>query len=152
MNMSLQKNISLLTTDDSVFIARCRDLYEKTLGSSTHDVYAQSKNLLLLFGSGAVIASSFLTPHAGTSSVKEYAQIGSERDRKEWEKYNTGYLKQTINRLLDQGYLEHSRVGTRTVIEISESGKQKVLSFALEKEGPVKGKNGTDDGAWFSMT
>ena len=82
--MASPKKSQSLTTDDSAFISLCRDLYEKNMSLSTHDVYAQSKELLLLFGSGALIASSFLTPHAGASSGKSSAGIGTGRDQKEW--------------------------------------------------------------------
>lgn len=143
--MAKTKKAVILTTDDSTFIALCRDLYEKNVDPSTHDVYAQSKNLLLLFGSGAVISSSFLTPHAG-SAGKEINLVGQPRDQREWKKFNTGYLKQTIDRLLAQGYLEYAKEHGIEVIAISDEGRRKILSFAIEKEGPVRSKKW--DGKW----
>lgn len=91
--------------------------------------YAAVKTVLLLLGAGAAISSVFLAPN---SAVVLQKLLPNDPQWEQWKQFNTSYLKRTLKRLEQQNHVEITRQNNDTVVTLTQSGKRKVLKFALE--------------------
>ncbi len=85
------------------------------------------RDVLKLLSIGIVLAATFIMP--GTAVLlKEYSRFKLEKDRKEWEKFNSWRLRQVIKRLHKEKVVEvkHGEV------KITDKGRQKLIRFELD--------------------
>ncbi len=104
-----------------------RDLFKKK--------YAPIGEVLKLIGTGAFIAGSFAVPTL-PMALKPF--LKNEDEYEIWKKFNIPYLKRTLERLERQRLVEIKEGNKYQTIEITESGKRRILKFALEELGVEK--------------
>jgi len=94
--------------------------------------YVRVKEILTLLASGALLATAFIMP--GIAKILPRPGQDYEKDWKEWKKFNSSYLRRTLERLKRQKLVEiqEGEKGV-TTIKITASGKRKVLKYALEE-------------------
>src|SRR3990167_11186631 len=85
--------------------------------------------LLLLLGTGAVLATLITVPGSG-KALKYFLPKKSDWD--EWKEFNEGYLKRTIKRLEKSKNVKISNEGGFGIVELTESGRKKVLRLGLD--------------------
>lgn len=87
------------------------------------------KQVLALLGMG-----SFLTLSVAVPSLPE--MVGPILDAKSdrgWKKFNYWYLMRTLKRLRKQKVVRFKTVGDKTIIELTNKGKKKILKYSLEE-------------------
>ncbi|RJQ26865.1 hypothetical protein C4577_02535 [Candidatus Parcubacteria bacterium] len=100
------------------------------------------KDVLKLLAVGTVMATVLLFPGiAGVSYfLKKEEQEKWKNDKKEWEKYNLGRLRQLLKRLQQQKVIEIKN----GIVNITEKGSKRLLKYDLD-EIKLKEKR---DGKW----
>ena len=89
-------------------------------------VSPKTKEVLLMIGAGAFIASAMLIPCLPLAA-KPFISYKREQDYKKWQKFNLPRLKWVLKRLESQKEIE---VKGEQVI-LTEKGKRKILKFNL---------------------
>lgn len=91
--------------------------------------YAGTKDVLELVGAGAFLAASLVAPKFSTV----FKSLIKDRDASEpWRRFNIPYLKRTLHRLEKQKLVTISQENGVGVVEITDSGRHKILRFSLD--------------------
>ncbi|OGG05046.1 hypothetical protein A2Z33_07230 [Candidatus Gottesmanbacteria bacterium RBG_16_52_11] len=131
--------------DQEIVVRLCESLIRTSKAQSAAQQLIRTQRILQYFGMGITIAAAFLAPRSATGIGKSILSDQRDSEIREWEKYNTGYLKQTLRRLEKQKLIERVRQDGREVLKISATGRTKVLYNALESLGLTSKKW---DGFW----
>lgn len=114
--------------------------------------YAPAKEVLTLLAGGTLLAASLVMP--GLSEGLKYFIHDdlrwSEKDKKEWKKYNHAYLAKTIKRLERQKLVEIEEEGNLQMVKITNRGRKRVLKYALEELEIKRPKMW--NGKWYFVT
>ena len=89
--------------------------------------YVRVKEILTLLASGALLATAFIMP--GIAKILPRPGQDYEKDWKEWKKFNSSYLRRTLERLKRQKLVEiqEGEKGVTTIkITASEIGRAHV--------------------------
>lgn len=92
--------------------------------------YAPVKEVLKLVGAGAFLAASLAVPNL-PKALKPL--LISDQDYEVWKRFNIPYLKRTLRRLEAQKWVEISEENKQQVVSITETGKRRILKYALEE-------------------
>lgn len=107
--------------------------------------YAPAKEVLKLVGAGAFLTASIVMPNLPLA-LRPFLDHKRKNEHEVWKRFNIPYLKRTIQRLEKQKLVEiEIREGMQTV-KISERGRLRILSFALDELEIKKPK--IWDGLW----
>jgi hypothetical protein len=104
--------------------------------------YAEAEEILKLVGAGVFLAAAVVAPNL----PKVLKPLWNKEEWGAWKRFNIPYLKRTISRLEKQKLVVVRTDGGSQVVEITESGKRRVLRLALN-ELTVK-KPSSWDGYW----
>lgn len=111
-----------------------------------HRRYAPVKHILTFIGAAGIVGLSvFIAPTAAVIA-KPFLD---EEDRKKynaWKKYNPSYLRSSIKRLHKSKCVEIRNQYGEEVITLTESGRRKILKYALDDLSIEKQKHW--DGRW----
>jgi len=134
-----------ITQENDDFQKLCQSLLRTSEVIRHNEVSVSQMRVLTYIGMGLSLAASFLSPRAGLTIGNSLYKSMTYKDRKEWKKYNAGYLRQTLRRLENQKLIERSLIDGEEVLIITNKGKTKILHSALEN---TKIKTGNWDGKW----
>lgn len=109
--------------------------------------YAPAKEILKLVGAGAFLAASLAFPTL-PMALKPF--INNANEYEAWKRFNIPYLKRTLKRLEQQKLVEIDEENNVQVIKITNSGRRKILKFAIDELAVKKPKNW--DGKWTLIT
>ncbi|MCX6783723.1 MAG: hypothetical protein NT141_01455 [candidate division WWE3 bacterium] len=91
--------------------------------------YAGVKEVLGLVGAGAFLAASLVAPKFS----RVFKSLINDPDAPEpWRRFNIPYLKRTLVRLEKQKLVTIREEKGVSVVEITNSGRRKILKFALD--------------------
>jgi len=107
-------------------------LKRKLLREERERKYAKVKEVLTILASGTLLATAFIMP--GVAKILPRPGQDYKKDWKEWKRFNSSYLRRTLERLKRQKLVEiqEGEKGV-TTIKITAPGKRKVLKYALEE-------------------
>ena len=94
------------------------------------------KDILILLGEGAFLASSIVFPGipiiaSKLLKINEYVKkAGSHKD---WQKFNLWRLRQILKRMKDAEYVEIKEENGLSVVKITKKGQDKILRYNIEK-------------------
>jgi len=94
------------------------------------------KEVLTMLGLGVFLSVSIIFPGLPiiAKTVVDIARDEETRKRqKEWEKFNLWRLRQLIKRMQDSKYVEIKEENGIPIIKITQKGKNRLLSYDLEK-------------------
>lgn len=92
--------------------------------------YASAKMVLKLVGAGVFLAASIAIPNLPLA-LKPF--LVREDDYKAWKRFNIPYLKRTLRRLEKQKLVDIGEEGGTQVVKITNTGKRKILKFAIDE-------------------
>lgn len=119
-------------------------LLDKKMAREDRDSkYAPVKNILVLLGKGAILSAALLAPKSASILLP---LVEKSSDYNEWKKYNTSYLRRTLERLENQKVVKIVKEGDMQVIRLSANGKRKILKYSLDSLEIEKPKHW--DGKW----
>lgn len=93
--------------------------------------YGTVKNVLKLVGLGAFFAASIVMPNLPLA-LKPFIDYKRKEEYEAWKRFNIPYLKRTLYRLKKQKLLEITEDKGMQVVALTESGKRKVLKYAID--------------------
>lgn len=96
----------------------------------------KTKDVLILLGIGTFLAASIVAPGlpmAAKPVIDYYKKRQQEKERKEWNRFNQGRLKQLLKRLYDQKVIDITEDGENSCLKLTNKGKTKFLKFKLEE-------------------
>lgn len=96
----------------------------------------KTKEVLTLLGVGAFLTASIIAPGlpiAAKPIVEYYKNRQREKERREWNRFDQGRLKQLLKRLYDQKVIEITEDGENSCLKLTDKGKTKFLKFKLEE-------------------
>lgn len=105
--------------------------------------YTSAKTVLKLVGVGVFLAASIAMPNLPLV-LKPFMK--NENEFEAWKRFNIPYLKRTLRRLEKQKLVEIGEEGETQVVKITDSGKRRILKFAID-EVEIK-KPRIWDGKW----
>lgn len=77
--------------------------------------------------------------------IKPFLDEKRRKDENEWKKFNTWRLRQVLNRMHQQRFVEVIEENGTQIVKISEKGRKKLLKYDLET---MELKNKNWDGKW----
>ncbi|MCX6784305.1 MAG: hypothetical protein NT141_04580 [candidate division WWE3 bacterium] len=90
--------------------------------------YAGTKEVIEMVGAGAFLAASLIAPKFSTV----FKSVIKDWDAPEpWRRFNIPYLKRTLGRLEKQKLVTIREENGSSVVEITASGRRKILKFSL---------------------
>lgn len=92
--------------------------------------YAKAATVLKLVGAGAFLAASIAMPNL-PRALKPF--LKNENEFEVWKRFNIPYLKRTLIRLEKQKLVNTKTEGNTQIVELTSSGRKKVLRFALDE-------------------
>lgn len=105
--------------------------------------YTPVKNILMLVGAGVFLAASLAIPNLPLA-LKPF--LKNQDEYESWKKFNIPYLKRTLRRLEKQKLIEISNQKDFQIVRITESGKRRILKYAIDELSIEKPKFW--DGRW----
>lgn len=105
--------------------------------------YASIKTILTLVGTGVFLTASLAIPNLPLA-LKPFLKNQDEYDA--WKRFNIPYLKRTLRRLEKQKLVEVSNEKDFQIVRITESGKRRILKYAIDELSIEKPKFW--DGKW----
>lgn len=87
------------------------------------------KQVLALLGMGSFLALSVAVP----TLPEMVGPILDAKSDRGWKKFNYWYLMRTLKRLRKQKVVRFKTVGDKTIIELTNKGKKKILKYSLEE-------------------
>jgi len=125
-----KKSFQITIENTNILIQDLSDrLYEQFKNEQRTIKYAAVKEVLALLGKGILLPALFIAPGLGKAFKNTRF---SEKEFVNWKKFNTSYLRRTITKLENQKYVEKTMYKGCEIIKITESGKKRVLKFALD--------------------
>ena len=109
----------------------CQSLLRTTNRQERAEKYAKVALVLKLVGAGAFIAASFAFPTL-PRALKPFLRT-DKWNNEAWKRFNLRYLKRTLARLEREKLVEISKKDGADVVILTESGKRRVLKFALNE-------------------
>lgn len=109
--------------------------------------YAPIKDILKLVGAGAFLAASLAFPTL-PMAIKPFLKNPEEYEA--WKRFNIPYLKRTLQRLEEQKLVEISEEKNVQVVKITNSGRRKILRFAIDELALKKPHSW--NGSWTLVT
>lgn len=110
----------------------CQSLLRKIDQQERTEKYAKVALVLKLVGAGAFIAASFAFPTL-PMVLKPFLNPNHHDNDQSWKRFNLSYLKRTLARLEQAKLVEISKEGDAEVITLTQSGKRRVLKYALDE-------------------
>lgn len=123
------ENIPLSKTTESLIEEIAKSLTKKIDREVFNKKYAPVKHVLLLIGAGVFLAASIVVPNLPLA-LKPFLKNREEYEA--WKRFNIPYLKRTLNRLKQQKLVEIIEEETQ-IVKITESGKRRILKYAIEE-------------------
>lgn len=105
--------------------------------------YASTKTVLKLVGAGMFLVASLAVPNL-PRALKPF--LSHKKSYEAWKRFNIPYLKRTLKRLEKQKLVEMSEEGGTQIVKITDRGKRKILTFAID--GLKIERPQTWDGRW----
>lgn len=93
------------------------------------------KEITILLGTGVAVTALFAFPALGIiakTALDIHDEIKRKKEKREWEKYNTGRLREVLKRLHQQKIVEIKTINGQDVVALTEKGKTKYLKYKLE--------------------
>lgn len=110
-----------------------------------HRRYAPVKHILTLLGVAGVVGLSLISPSAAVLA-KPFLDEEQKKRYGVWKQYNPSYLRSSIKRLQNRKYVEITEQGGEEVVTLTETGKRRILKYALNDLSIEKPKQW--DGRW----
>lgn len=107
--------------------------------------YAPVRTILILVGAGMFLGASVFMPNL-PMALKPFLDHKRKSEYKAWKRFNLPYLKRTLNRLEKQKIVEIDQKENQQIVKITDSGKRKILKFAIDELAVEKSK--IWDGKW----
>ena len=111
--------------------------------------YAPVKTVLTLVGAGLFLGASVIMPTLPLA-LKPFLDYKRKEEFEAWKRFNLPYLKRTLSRLEKQKLVEFDEKDGIQIVKITDSGKRKVLKFALDELALEKPK--IWDGKWYVVS
>lgn len=92
--------------------------------------YAPAREILKLVGAGVFLAASIAMPNL-PRAIKPF--LINENEFEVWKRFNISYLKRTLRRLEKEKLIEFDEEHDMQVVKITESGKKRIVRFALDE-------------------
>ncbi len=102
------------------------------------NLYPTAKEVLKLLSLGVVLGAATLVAPGLGEAFRYYS-------KSKWRKYRPSYLKRTVKRLLDRELVSIKEAGSKSIVKLTEKGKQKVLEFSFDE---IKIPERDWDGRW----
>lgn len=107
--------------------------------------YAPIKAVLTLVGTGLFLGASVIIPNLPLA-LKPFLDQKRKEEFETWKRFNIPYLRRTLMRLEKQKLVELDEKEGIQIVKITDSGKRKILKFALDELAVEKPK--IWDGKW----
>ena len=94
------------------------------------------KDILILLGEGAFLASSIVFPGIpiiASKLLKINEYVKKTGNHKDWQKFNLWRLRQILKRMKDAEYVEIKEENGLSVVKITKKGQDKILRYNIEK-------------------
>lgn len=141
-------NLPLTRETEGEIATLCQSLLRNINQQERAQKYAKVALVLKLVGAGAFIAASFAFPTL-PMALKPFLNT-NKGNNKAWKRFNLRYLKRTLARLEREKLVETSKEGDAEVVTLTESGKRRVLKFALDEIAIEKPKSW--DETWWIVS
>jgi len=109
--------------------------------------YVSTREVLKIIGAGLFLGASLMAPNL-PKALKPYAKDSADFEL--WKRFNIPYLKRTLHRLEKQKLVESSEENGKQIVKITDSGRRRVLKFALDEIEIKKPKKW--DGKWVLVS
>lgn len=109
--------------------------------------YARAADVLKLVGAGMFLAGVIVAPGLALA-LKPFIKKENEYDI--WKRFNIPYLKRTLARLEKQRLVEIGEQQGMQVVKITQSGKRRILKFAIDELAVKKPTNW--NGQWMIVS
>lgn len=124
------ENLSVSPISETLIADIASNLAKQITKKDFEKKYTPIKNVLLFAGAGVFLAASLAIPNLPLV-LKPFMKDKDEYEV--WKRFNIPYLKRTLRRLEKQKLVEISEgVNTQTV-KITESGKRRILKYAIDE-------------------
>lgn len=137
------ENLSTSPIKESLIADVARNLARQMDKKDFEKKYTPVKNVLMLVGAGVFLAASLAIPNLPLA-LKPF--INNQDEYKVWKRFNISYLKRTLYRLEKQKLVEFSESEGFEIVKITESGKRRILKYAIDQLSIEKPK--LWDGKW----
>lgn len=111
--------------------------------------YAPVKTVLVLVGTGLFLGASLVIPNLPLA-LKPFLDQKRKDEAKIWKRFNIPYLKRTLMRLEKQKLVKLDEKDGMQIVTITDSGKRKILKFALDELAVEKPR--IWDGKWYLVS
>ncbi|KKR31499.1 MAG: hypothetical protein UT63_C0068G0009 [Candidatus Gottesmanbacteria bacterium GW2011_GWC2_39_8] len=92
--------------------------------------YARAGDILKLVGAGVFLAASVAVPNLPLV-LKPF--LKNDQEPQAWKRFNIPLLKRTLTRLEEEKYVEIGVENGIQIVKITNSGRQKILKYALDE-------------------
>src|SRR3989344_5088488 len=116
-------------TDQQLSII-CKLLERKFRNEERRNKYAPVKEVLTLLGKGALLTMLLIAPGTAQAVRK---QIYKQKSDDSWKRYNSSYLRRTIENLGRQRCIKIVDESDSCAVSLTERGKHRVLKYALDE-------------------
>ena len=116
-------------TDQQLSII-CKLLERKFRNEERRNKYAPVKEVLTLLGKGALLTMLLIAPGTAQAVRK---QIYKQKSDDSWKRYNSSYLRRTIENLGRQRCIKIVDESDSCAVSLTERGKHGVLKYALDE-------------------
>lgn len=137
------ENLSVSPINESLIADVARNLARQIDKKDFEKKYTPVKNVLMLVGAGVFLAASLAVPNLPLA-LKPF--INNQDEYNVWKRFNISYLKRTLRRLEKQKLVEFSESEGLEIVKITESGKRRILKYAIDQLSIEKPKFW--DGKW----
>lgn len=111
--------------------------------------YASVKTILTLVGAGLFLGASVIMSNLPLA-LKPFLDHKRKEEFESWKRFNIPYLRRTLMRLEKQKLVELDEKEGIQIVKITDSGKRKILKFALDELAVEKPR--IWDGRWHLVS
>lgn len=121
----------LTPTSDGIFLTKelSRLILQQRADKKENDRNEKINRLLLLLGTGALLATAIALPNAGR--VLKYF-LPKKSDWNDWQEFNEGYLRKAIKRLDKLKVIRISERDGVGFVKLTDRGRKKIIRLGLE--------------------
>ena len=137
------------TVKDSTLVEISKTLTKQIDKEIFEKKYTPVKTVLALIGAGLFLGASVIIPNLPLA-LKPFLDHKRRQDYEAWKRFNIPYLRRTLSRLEKQKLIEIDEKDGMQIVKITDSGKRKILKFAIEELAVEKPK--IWDGKWYLIS
>lgn len=142
------ENLPLTPEIEREVATLCQSLLRNIDQQERAEKYAKVALVLKLVGAGAFIVASLAFPTL-PMAIKPFLST-DRKDGEAWKRFNLRYLKRTLARLEREKLVKISEEDGAEVVTLTQSGKRRVLKFAIDEIAIEKPKSW--DGTWWLVS